>query len=61
MAFEDDFFGFVPVAVFLCAGEIGAVVAVEILEDSILVFETAVGAFGRSCVLDGSVGSWVRA
>lgn len=36
------FFGLVPIAVFLRARKVGTVVAVQVLEDSVLIFETTV-------------------
>ena len=41
MAFQKDVFCSIPVAVFHRTFEVGAVMAVEILEDAILIFETA--------------------
>lgn len=53
VALEDDFLGLVPVAHSLGVLEVVAVVAVDILENAVLVTETAVLS-GRRIVADGS-------
>ena len=61
VAFEDHLFGFVPVAVFHGRLEVGAVVAVDVLEDAVLVLQRAgVGGGGRG-ILDCGHGSFLLA
>lgn len=53
VSLEDDLLGFVPVAVLHCALEIGSMVAVKVLENTVLVLETTLVLNGRR-ILDGS-------
>lgn len=46
MALENDLLGLVPVAILHGALQSGVVVAVEILEDAVLVLETTIVAHG---------------
>lgn len=52
MTLQDNLLGLVPVAVLHGTLEVGAVVAVEVLENAVLVLEAAMAVDGR--VLDGS-------
>ena len=63
MALEQDLLGFVPVAHLFGVLQVGRVAAIEVLEDAVLVLETAVGAHGSIVwVLDCSIGAglWCR-
>lgn len=53
VALENNFLRLVPIAHLLCAREVGWVATVQILENTVLVLETAVGSLG-SAILNGS-------
>lgn len=52
---EQNLLGLVPIAIFLCALQVGTVVSVEVLEDPVLVLQASICPHGMYIVHSGQV------